>query len=212
MEKFRRIFSALEAHRDFNPMKVVIVHGYGGEPMHGWRPWLKHELEAKGFTVSVPAMPSPNEPRAEEWVATIDREVGDAGEDCILVGHSLGCVAILRYLENAKRKVAGAVMVAGFVGGMSEEFSVLANFLDAPVNWQRVKKMCPKSTAIFSDNDPYVPLSQEVIFREKLGAKTMILHARGHFSSSEGTTELPEALSAVLEVARLDRATDGSLK
>ncbi len=183
-------------------MKVVIIHGYGGEPMHGWRPWLKEELEARGFAVSVPAMPSPNEPRAEEWVAAIEREVGDAGENCILVGHSLGCTAILKYLESAKRKVAGAVLVAGFVGGMGEEFSVLANFLDKPVDWQHVKRMCPKFAAIFSDNDPYVPLSQEKIFREKLGAKTLVLHARGHFSSSEGTTELPEALDAILEISR----------
>jgi predicted alpha/beta hydrolase family esterase len=56
--------------------------------------------------------------------------------------------------------------------------------------------------AIFSDSDPYVPLSQEGLFREKLGAKTMVLHARGHFSSSEGTTKLPEALAAVMEIVR----------
>ena len=167
--------------------------------MHGFRPWLKQELEDRGFEVSVPAMPTPDAPRVEEWVAVIERE---AAGNCILVGHSLGCTAILRYLEGAEKKVAGAVLVAGFVGDMSEEFSVLANFLEKPLEWQRVKRACPKFVAIFSDNDPYVPLSQEKIFREKLGARTMVLHARGHFSSSEGTTELPEALAAVLEVSR----------
>jgi len=182
-------------------MKVVIIHGYGGEPMRGFRPWLKQELEARGFEVSVPAMPTPDAPKVEEWVATIGKEVGDADGNCILVGHSLGCTAILRYLEGAERKVAGAVLVAGFVGDMGGEFSVLENFLEKPVEWQRVKMACPKFVAIFSDNDPYVPLSQEKIFREKLGAATLVLHARGHFSSSEGTTKLPEALSAVLEIA-----------
>ncbi|MCX6770465.1 MAG: alpha/beta fold hydrolase [Candidatus Micrarchaeota archaeon] len=184
--------------------RVVIIHGYGGEPMHGFRPWLKKELEARGFAVSVPAMPSPDEPRADEWVGAIANEVGHGGKshECILVGHSLGCVAILRYLEQAKGKIAGAVLIAGFVGGMGDDFSVLANFFEKPVEWQRVKRMCPEFVAIFSDNDPYVPLSQVRIFEMNLRAKTLVLHARGHFSSSEGTVELPEALDAVLGMVR----------
>ena len=183
-------------------MKVVIIHGYGGEPMHGFRPWLKAELEAHGFEVSVPAMPTPDAPRVDEWVAAIAREVGGAGEDCMLVGHSLGCIAILRYLERAEKKVAGAVLVAGFAGKLGGEFSILDNFFAPRLDFARVKKACPKFIAIFSDNDPYVPVSQEKIFREKLGAKTLVLHARGHFSSSEGTTELPEALEAILKLSR----------
>ena len=169
--------------------------------MHGFRPWLKAELEAEGFDVSVPAMPTPDAPTVEEWVAKIAGDVGESGGGCILVGHSLGCIAILRYLERAKKKVAGAVMVAGFAGKLGGEFSILDNFFAPPLDFARVERMCPKLIAIFSDNDPYVPLSQEKVFREKLGARTMVLHARGHFSSSDGTIELPEALAAVLEIA-----------
>jgi len=180
-------------------MKVVIIHGYGGEPMHGFRPWLKKELETRGFDVSVPAMPSPDAPRTDEWVAVVEREATD---NCVLVGHSLGCIAILRYLEGAKKKVAGAVLVAGFAEKLGGDFKSIENFVDTSVDFASVKKNCGKIVAIFSDNDPYVPLSQEKLFREKLSAKTLVLHARGHFSSSEGTTKLPEALKAVLEIAR----------
>ena len=74
--------------------------------------------------------------------------------------------------------------------------------METPVDWERVKRMCPKFVAIFSDNDPYVPLSQVKTFEKNLHTKAMVLHARGHFSSSEGTTELPEALDAVLEMSR----------
>ena len=181
-------------------MKIVIIHGYCGEPMHGFRPWLKRELEARGFEVSVPAMPTPDAPRLEEWVATIGKETG--GENCVLVGHSLGCTAILRYLESAKKKVEGAVLVAGFAERLGDDFKALENFVDRPLDYARVRKNCGKIVAIFSDNDPYIPLSQVALFEKKLGAKTVVLHARGHFSSSEGTTKLPEALSAVLEIAR----------
>lgn len=164
--------------------------------MHGWRPWLKEELEAKGFEVSVPAMPSPDEPQVEDWVAVIEKE---AAGNCVLVGHSLGCIAILRYLE--KEKAAGAVLVAGFAEKLGDDFKAIENFVEKPLEFASVRKNCGKIVAIFSDNDPYVPLSQVALFEKELGAATLVLHARGHFSSSEGTTELPEALSAVLEIA-----------
>jgi len=181
-------------------MKIVIVHGYQGTAMGGWRPWLKAELEARGWNVSVPEMPMPDAPRVEEWVATIGKEVGDEGKDCILVGHSLGCIAILRYLE--KEKAAGAVLVAGFAEKLGEDFKATNNFVEKPLDYAKVKKNCGKMAAIFSDNDPYVPVSQEKLFKERLGAATLVLHARGHFSSSEGTTKLPEALALILEIAQ----------
>ena len=108
----------------------------------------------------------------------------------------------MRYLEKAKGKVAGAVLVAGFVGNLGEDFSVLENFLSTPLHFARVRGNCKKIVAIFSDNDPYVPLSQVRSFEEKLFAKTLVLHARGHFSSSDGTTKLPEALEAVLQISK----------
>jgi len=181
-------------------MKAIIIHGFQGHPMHGWRPWLKGELEARGWEVCVPAMPSPDAPRVEEWVATIRKEVGSAGEGCFLVGHSLGCAAILRYLE--KGKAAGAVLVAGFAEKLGYGFEPIENFLEKPLDYAAVRRNCGKMAAIFSDNDPYIPFSQEKLFREKLGGKTMVLHARGHFSSSDGCAELPEALALLLEMSK----------
>ena len=54
--------------------RVVIIHGYQGEPMRGFRPWLKKELEARGFDVSMPAMPKPDAPDSDEWVAAIKKD------------------------------------------------------------------------------------------------------------------------------------------
>ena len=65
----------------------------------------------------------------------------------------------------------------------------------------RSKKICPKITAIFSDNDPFVHLDNIKLFQEKLGAEITMEHAKGHFSGSDGITKLPSALDAILEVA-----------
>ncbi|VVC02186.1 Serine hydrolase [uncultured archaeon] len=167
--------------------------------MHGWRTWLKEELEKIGFEVVVPAMPSPDAPKVEEWIAAVEKAVGDADE-FYLVGHSLGCPAILRYLEKTKKRAGGAVLVAGFAEKLGEDFKELDGFVEKPFEWQEIRKNCGRITAIFSDNDPYIPLSQVALFEKELSAKCVVLHKRGHFSSSEGTVKLPEALDALLEM------------
>ena len=48
-------------------MKTVIsIHGWGGYPNEGWRPWLKDELAKKNITVINPAMPNTDNPKEEE--------------------------------------------------------------------------------------------------------------------------------------------------
>jgi len=31
--------------------RVFLIHGWEGSPEEGWRPWLKKELEKRGFKV-----------------------------------------------------------------------------------------------------------------------------------------------------------------
>ena len=56
--------------------------------------------------------------------------------------------------------------------------------------------------AIFSDNDPYVPLDNQEEFKGMLNAKIIIEHEKGHFSGSTGTIELPVVLEAILEISQ----------
>lgn len=46
-----------------------------------------------------------------------------------------------------------------------------------------------------------VPFADSEVFNEKLGAKIIIKHDKGHFSGSDRIKELPSALEAVLEIA-----------
>lgn len=38
--------------------KAVIIHCWGGNPIHCWYPKTKKELENRGYKVTVPEMPS----------------------------------------------------------------------------------------------------------------------------------------------------------
>lgn len=190
--------------------RVFIIHGWDGYPEEGWFPWLKAELENRGFAVFVPQLPKADEPRINNWVPVLKVAVGIANDQTYFVGHSMGCQTIARYLETLPEdeKIGGAVFVAGFLKRLSNledddgVRSVSQEWLQTPLNLEKVKSHLDRCVAIFSDNDPYVPMDNQEEYREKLGAKIIIEHEKGHFSGSTGTTVLPVALNSVLEISQ----------
>lgn len=191
--------------------RVFIVHGWDGHPAQGWFPWLKKELEEKGFEVHVPQLPEPGSPRIYNWVPKLAETVGTSDEQTYFVGHSMGCQAIARYLESLPEgvQVGGAVFVAGFfkrLTGLEDDDDVREtdrHWFGAPLNFEKVRSHLPKSIAIFSDNDPFVPLDNQDDFRDQLGSEILIEHKAGHFSEAlDGCKELPIALKALTKVAQ----------
>src|SRR3989344_2667622 len=146
--------------------RVFIVHGWDGYPEEGWFPWLKKGLETKGFEVFVPQLPKPEEPRINNWVTKLEEVVGKPDQNTFFVGHSMGCQTIARYLDKLPEgvEVGGAVFVAGFFKRLTNleddkvVHSVVNEWLKTPLNFDKIKTHLNKSIAIFSDNDPYVPL------------------------------------------------------
>ncbi len=181
--------------------RVFLIHGWQGHPNEGWRPWLKNELEKRGFKIFVPAMLDTDNPKMEDWVGHLVKTVGKPDGNCYFVGHSLGCITILRYLETLKEneKVGGCILVAGFSDSLG--YRELENFFEKPIDWNKIRSHCENFVAIHSDNDPYVPLKYGDVFKEKVNAKVIIEHGMKHFSSSDGITELPVVLESLLEIS-----------
>jgi predicted alpha/beta hydrolase family esterase len=182
--------------------RVFIIHGWEGYPEEGWFPWLKESLEGKGCKVSVPVMPNPEEPEIEAWVGHLAEQVGEADADTFLVGHSIGCQTVLRYLEglDAGVKVGGVVLVAGWMHLKPVVFEeegaeeVARPWIDTPIDWEKVKSHCDRFFAVFSDDDPYVPLDDSKIFEEKLGAKIIVEKGLQHINGEAEVMELPVVL------------------
>lgn len=185
--------------------RVFIIHGWGGNPEEIWFPWLKGQLEARGFLVTAPALPDTDEPGIDAWVGAVEAAVGTPDEDTYFVGHSLGCQTIMRYLAIPDRKVGGAVFVAGcfsITGLTPDERMTIKPWEDTPIVFSSVRENLPRSIAIFSDNDPFVPLDENVRgFTTALHPEIIIEKGRGHYNAGSGTYELPSALEAILKMA-----------
>lgn len=186
--------------------RIFIIHGWDGNPGNCWFPWLKRELENRGFAVFVPLMPNPGIPEINSWVGHLDNTVGVPDENTYFVGHSIGCQTILRYVEQLSIKIGGIICVAGFLNlpylKTEEEKEIAKPWLEKSIDFEKIKRNTAKIIAIFSDNDPDVSLDDRKIFEEKLGAKTLVEHNKGHFSDDVGVKELPSILKSVLEISQ----------
>lgn len=184
--------------------RVFLIHGWGGWPKEGWFPWFKKELERNGFVVTIPEMPNSNTPKMDEWLPHLVSVVGIPDEQTYFIGHSLGNIMILRYLEqlNPSQKIGGVVFVAGFTTDLNIPELQESKFFSKPINWDLIKNHTNKFVAIHSDNDKYVDVKYGDLFKEELNAETIIIHDMKHFSGDDGITQLPEAVESILKLAQ----------
>lgn len=92
---------------------AIILHAMEDSPRNHWYPWLKDQLELRGYEVCVPQLPDADNPQLSKWVPFI-MENGKFTEDTVIIDHSAGASVILAILEELKVKVNQAILVAGF--------------------------------------------------------------------------------------------------
>ena len=182
--------------------RVFIIHGWGGGPEGACLPWLKNKLEKIGYEVLAPQMPNTDEPVIEEWINHISEIVGTPDEETYFVGHSIGCQAIMRYLQTMDHKIGGAVFIAGWFvleNLEPEEIEIAALWTQNNIDFEKLRKISQNYAEIISDNDPFGGFKEnKKIFSEKLGAKIIVLNNAGHIENAE----LPVALEELIRIAK----------
>lgn len=202
---FGRMFFALYQHLRVREggvgKRVVIIHQWMAGPEGDWRPWLKSELERLGYQVLVPQMPDMDAPVIEKWVGELSRVVGTPDKDTYFVGHSIGCQAILRYLQTIENEVGGAVFVAGWFDLENleddETKEIAKPWIESPIRKDAIKKVLPRSVLFISDNDPYGAFETNQKAFSEMGSKIIVLSGAGHISAEDGYEKLPEVTDAL---------------
>jgi hypothetical protein len=181
--------------------RIILVHGWAGSPDTNWLPWLKAELERKGYEVVVPEMPDTDTPVIDAWVSHLAEVVGVPDAETYLIGHSVGCQAILRYLETVETAVGGALFVAGWFNleGLEEgeEEEIARPWIDMPINLGKVKSVLLQSTLLISDNDPWGAFQENRKRFKEFITKEVVVPGGEHFTEKEEQAVLAEALSLI---------------
>lgn len=184
--------------------RVIIVHGWAGNPKQAWFPWIENELISKGFKVIIPKMPQSMKPKIEEWVRHLEKTVGRLDENTYFIARSIGCQTIMRYFENTNQTAGGCVFVGPWLklsGINDEKYKQIAKpWLETSIDFKKVKKACKKFTCLFSNDDPFVPVENQEFFKKNIGAKIIMLTGYGHFGDREKIEKLPIALEEFLKL------------
>ena len=186
---------------------VIIVHGWDGNPNIGWFKWLRSELKKRGFKVIAPIMPHPEAPKISAWVGTLKKLINDMDENTILVGHSMGTQTILRYLEKSRSSCGKCILVAPFMKLTEYSFTedpeneksmrkIAKPWLTKEIALKEVRKHSREFIMIFSEDDPYIDLSNAKIFRKELGSKIIIQKNKRHFEEDR-TEKIPVLLKEI---------------
>ncbi len=176
-------------------MKVIIIPGNGNTDIsENWFPYLKRELEKINIEVIAKNMPDPDLARKEYWLPFIEKEVG-GDKEVILVGHSSGAVAIMRYTEN--HIVKGIILVGTYYSHLENEHEKASGYFDSEWNWEEIKKNVDWAVIFASTDDPYIPIEQARYIKEKLGAEYHEYNDEGHFGSDVDKTEFPEIVQVI---------------
>jgi len=177
--------------------KIYLVHGWGGNnSSEGWFGWLKEEMKKRKAEVIGFNMPDTDNPEIEKWTSFLENNV-KIDNETYFIGHSIGCQTILRFLEKQNKKIAGCVFVAGWFNLkdlQENEIEIAKPWLTRKINFDKVKKNCTNFLAIFSDDDPYVPVSDAELFKKNLNSKIIIKHNKEHFNN---VSKIPEILDFV---------------
>ena len=178
-------------------MNLFLIHGFRGGPhIPAWYPWLAAEVGKRGMNVYVPQFPDPDAPQESAWLDVILRLVpAEKFPQTIFVGHSLGGVALLRALEQAKTKAAGAILVGAPKspgGGRPIE-----SFFSKPFDFAAIRSHSTPSICIYSKDDPYVPYEDGLHYAKNLNARLISFEQSGHFEKQE---TFPAVLNLILDL------------
>lgn len=180
---------------------IYLIHCWDGTANDGWYPWLEEQIKNPNINFYRLVMPNSAAPDIEEWVNKITAEVKSLDENTYFIGHSIGCQAIMRFLENKSNKIGGCLFVAPWLELLpaaiadKESYNIALPWLTIPINFAGVIKLTNNISCLFSDNDYWVAQDQAKIFTDKLKANIYFVNNKGHISQEDEVYELPEILT-----------------
>ena len=159
----------------------AIFHGTGCCPDDFWYPWLKEELELKGYQVWLAQLPDADTPAVDTWRPFV---LQHCHFDCdsTLIGHSAGCPLILSILECLEAPVRKIVLVAAFAQPLAPELRT--PIVQDKYDWDKIKRNAGEVIVINSDNDPWGcdhRAGQYII--DRLGGTLVVPKGEGHMGS-----------------------------
>lgn len=181
---------------------VLILHGTANNSQGNWFPWLKKELEKRGYKVWCPDLPQAKNPDMARYRAFIfGNKDWEFNSETTIVGHSSGGVAALKILQKFPKGTMIEKCIT--VGAFKEThgWTDIVGLFTEPFDFRAIKSHAKHFIVFHSDDDPWVPLSDGKFIYSALGAEFVFMKGQGHFNLEKGPQykQFPELLEKILE-------------
>ncbi|KAF6256181.1 Alpha/Beta hydrolase protein [Scenedesmus sp. NREL 46B-D3] len=132
-------------------------------------------------------MPDPVRASEAAWIPFMRNDL-ECGEDSIIVGHSSGAAAAMRFCESYK--VAGIVLVSAYTSDLGDPLEAASGYFSRPWQWETIRRNAGFIVQFGSSDDPFLPWSEQQAAADSLQAELHKFDDRGHFMN----TAQPELL------------------
>lgn len=137
-----------------------------------------------------------DEPDCDAWIKKIESELKDFNRsELILIGHSIGCMAIVKWQEKFGHRIKGALLVAPSDAERENYPSYITGFTPIPN-----KKLPFPTIVVASDNDHVTEIERSKEFARNWGSQLVVLKNAGHIEPSSGFGNWPLGLELIEEL------------
>lgn len=176
-------------------IKIIFIHGNGGATANDhWFPWLRTQLLKFGVKVIAKTFPDNQLARQKYWLPFIE-ELG-VDKKTILIGHSSGGVAVMRFSQS--HRILGSALISVNYEDLGDKSEKSSGYYDKPWLWEKIRKNQKWIIQFASKDDPYIPVSQARYIHHELKTEYYEFENRGHFGDpSHKTLEFKELLEVI---------------
>ncbi len=132
--------------------------------------------------------------RESQWLPFLKDKLG-TDEDTILIGHSSGAVAAMRFAEN--NKLYGSVLVGACYTDLGDEDEKASGYYSRPWQWDKIKANQNWIIQFASTDDPYIPIEEARHIHKMLNTEYHEASDEGHYGEDTGKTEFPEIVDII---------------
>lgn len=176
-------------------IRTILIHGNGdSKPTDNWLPYLKQELEKLGIQVDAPQFPDTELARSSFWLPFLENEL-QADENTIIIGHSSGAIAAMRYAET--HSILGSALIGAYYTDLGIEAEKLSGYFSTPWNWKAIRKNQKFIIQFAGVNDPWIPINEAHVVRDNLQTDYYESPDQGHFGGDYYKEKFPELLEAI---------------
>lgn len=114
---------------------MLLIGNGGGGPNDNWFPYLKEKLEHLKVKVVASEFPDNQLARESYWLPFL-KNVLKADEQSVLIGHSSGAIAAMRFAET--NRLLGSVIVGGYHTDLGLAAEKQSGYFNWPWKWDAI--------------------------------------------------------------------------